>query len=41
MIALEPGSLTAHATLHDNNLLALVCIDDWHAGDGAARVVSI
>jgi hypothetical protein len=41
VIALRPGSLTAHASLHDNDLLALVCIDDWHAGNGTVRAVSI
>jgi hypothetical protein len=41
MIALRLGSLTAHASLHNNNLLALVGVDNWHTGDGAVRAVSI
>ena len=29
--------LTTHATFHDNDLFALVSVDDGHAGDGAGR----
>lgn len=33
-------SLTAHATLHDNDLLALVSVDDRHSCDRAVKGIS-
>jgi hypothetical protein len=32
--------LTAHATFHNDDLLALICIDDRHACNGTTKLVS-
>lgn len=31
----DVGVTASHTALHDDDLLALVCVDDGHTGDGA------